>query len=123
MPLEFLELSIYLDSPVLDTDNSELLKACGTKVPDKVTSSGNKMTVMFKTDYSQKRKGFKATWKKIPSKIEGGTIKTPNFPSNYPDNVENKVSSIFATGIPYQGPMSMCIQMNNSNKISSFVIH
>ena len=94
-------------SSVLDTDNSELLRACGTKMPDKVTSSGNKMTVMFKTDYSQKRKGFKATWKKIPSKIEGGTIKSPNFPSNYPDNVENKVSSIFVDRIrtPYQVPM------------------
>ena len=104
-----MELSIYLDSPVLDTDNTELLRACGTKVPDKVTSSGNKMTVMFKTDYSQKRKGFKATWKKIPSKIEGGTIKSPNFPSNYPDNVENKVSSILASvdriKPPYQVPM------------------
>ena len=57
-------------SSVLDTDNSELLRACGTKMPDKVTSSGNKMTVMFKTDGSVDRRGFKATWKQVASKPE-----------------------------------------------------
>ena len=63
-------LFISIHSPVLDTDNTELLRACGTKVPDKVTSSGNKMTVMFKTDGSVDRRGFKATWKQVASKPE-----------------------------------------------------
>merc|ERR1719150_1007396 len=48
------------------------------------------MTIRIKTDHNVVRKGFKATWKKIPSKIEGGTIRSPNFPSNYPNNVKNK---------------------------------
>ena len=79
-----------MSSAVLDTDNTELLKACGTKVPDKVTSSGNKMTIRLKTDQNEVRKGFKATWKKEAP--EGGIIKSPNFPSNYPDNVKDKVN-------------------------------
>ena len=37
---------------VLDTDNTELLKKCGTGLPDKIVSKGNKLTVNFKTDYS-----------------------------------------------------------------------
>ena len=37
---------------VIDTDNTELLKKCGTVLPDKVISNGNKLTVKFKTDYS-----------------------------------------------------------------------
>ena len=66
----FYGLSLFSLSSVLDTDNSELLRACGTKMPDKVTSSGNKMTVMFKTDGSVDRRGFKATWKQVASKPE-----------------------------------------------------
>ena len=38
--------------PVLDTDNTELLKKCGTGLPGKIVSKGNKLTVKFKTDYS-----------------------------------------------------------------------
>ena len=37
---------------VLDTDNTELLKKCGTGLPEKIVSKGNKLTVKFKTDYS-----------------------------------------------------------------------
>ena len=37
---------------VLDTDNTELLKKCGTGLPDKLVSKGNTLTVNFKTDYS-----------------------------------------------------------------------
>ena len=55
-------------SSVLDTDNTELLKACGTKVPDKVTSSGNKMTIRFRTDQIVVSRGFKATWRKVEGK-------------------------------------------------------
>ena len=36
---------------VLDTDNTELLKKCGTGLPEKIVSKGNKLTVKFMTDY------------------------------------------------------------------------
>ena len=73
--------------PVLDTDGSELFKKCGSDAPPKVTSSGSKLTVRFRSDSSVVRRGFKATWRKVAAAgTEGGTIKSENFPSNYPDN-------------------------------------
>ena len=52
-----------------------------------MTSSGNKLTVRFRSDSSVVRRGFKATWRKVAAAgTEGGTIKSENFPSNYPDN-------------------------------------
>ena len=73
--------------PVLDTDGSELFKKCGSDAPPKVTSSGNRLTVRFRSDSSVVRRGFKATWRKVAAAgTEGGTIKSENFPSNYPDN-------------------------------------
>ena len=37
---------------VLDTDNTELLKKCGTGLPEIIVSKGNKLTVKFMTDNS-----------------------------------------------------------------------
>ena len=37
---------------VLDTDNTELLKMCGSRLPDAIISKGNMMTVKFVTDHS-----------------------------------------------------------------------
>ena len=37
---------------VLDTDKTELLKKCGTGLPENIVSKGNTLTVKFKTDYS-----------------------------------------------------------------------
>ena len=37
---------------VLDTDRTELLKTCGTELPDEITSKGNRLTVKFKADRS-----------------------------------------------------------------------
>ena len=47
---------------VLDTDGSELAKLCGNSLPTPLTSSGNKMTVVFHSDYSVTRPGFSASW-------------------------------------------------------------
>ena len=63
--LSVIYLYPLISSLVLDTDDSELLKVCGYDIPHKVTSSGNKMTVHFKTDSSAVRKGFRATWRKV----------------------------------------------------------
>ena len=47
---------------VIDTDNTELLKKCGTELPDKITSQGNRLTVKFKTDHSVSAKVGQITW-------------------------------------------------------------
>ena len=50
---------------VLDSDNSELLRSCGTVLPLKVTSRGSRITVRFHTDFSVVRRGFRATWAEV----------------------------------------------------------
>ena len=37
---------------VFDTDNTELLKMCGSRLPDAIISKGNMMTVKFETDHN-----------------------------------------------------------------------
>ena len=70
---------------VVDTDNRGLIKKCGSVKPSKLISSGNKLTVKFHSDYSVNKKGFKAIWKQVTA-TEGGSIKSENYPQNYPDN-------------------------------------
>ena len=77
---------------VLDTDNTQLVKRCGGTAPNKVISSGNKLTVVFHSDNSENMKGFKATWRQV-SAAETGTIKTKNYPLTYP-NADDQVEII-----------------------------
>ena len=76
---------IHFLTKVLDTKGAQLIKKCGSTLPSKIISSGNKLTVKFHSDSSVTFKGFRATWKTVTS-TEGGNIKSPNYPSNYPDN-------------------------------------
>ena len=75
---------------MLDTDNSQLAKACGTTKPAVLKSMGNKMTVVFHSDYSQVYKGFSATWKAVEADTmpTSGEVMSPNYPENYPDNLD-----------------------------------
>merc|ERR1719154_1054154 len=77
-----------------DTDNTELLKKCGTGLPEKIVSKGNKLTVKFMTDYSVNAKGFRATWREVTGSVtlvnSGGSIKSPDFPNNYPNNKDQE---------------------------------
>ena len=78
---------------VLDTDNSELLKKCGRSKPEKVLKSkGNKMSVVFHSDGSKVYRGFSATWKavEVASKPISGEITSPNYPENYPHDLNRK---------------------------------
>ena len=77
---------------MLNTDNSQLVKACGTTKPAVLKSSGNKMTVIFHSDGSVVHKGFSATWKAVEAAAlpTSGEIKSPNYPANYPDNLNRK---------------------------------
>ena len=79
---------------MLDTDNSQLIKKCGSTKPAKLISTGNKLTVKFHSDSSVTMKGFKATWRVLTS-VVGGTIKSPGFPNNYENSKEQVKLSHF----------------------------
>ena len=75
---------------MLNTDNSQLVKACGTTKPAVLKSTGNKMSVVFHSDGSVVHKGFSATWKAVEAAAvpTSGEIKSPNYPENYPDKAK-----------------------------------
>jgi len=50
---------------VFDTNGKSIKKVCGNTKPSPITSTGNKMTIKFKSDYYYNLKGFSATWKKV----------------------------------------------------------
>ena len=77
---------------VLDTDGSQILKTCGTELPEQLTSHGNKMTVVFHSDHSETFKGFSADWTMVepPAPVTSGEVTSPNYPENYPDNLDKK---------------------------------
>jgi len=90
--LEFVDFQIedhstcgYDFVEVLDSDQRQMMKKCGSSKPEKVISSANSLTVRFHSDSSVTMKGFKATWKQV-TVSSGGTIKTPNYPAVYPSN-------------------------------------
>ena len=75
---------------VLDSDERQMIKKCGSTKPDKIVSSSNSLKVKFHSDSSVVKKGFRATWKQVTAS-SGGNIKTPNYPNPYPTN-QDKVS-------------------------------
>ena len=53
---------------------SDEQKYCGSNKPSPIISSDNRMTVIFRSDYSEARNGFKATWKAVqPGMLFGVT--------------------------------------------------
>ncbi|KAE8596094.1 hypothetical protein XENTR_v10015965 [Xenopus tropicalis] len=62
--------------------------------PLQVSSTGNTMTVRFKTDAYVSGRGFNTTWREIPGGCGGvfqapnGEIHSPNYPRPYEDNTE-----------------------------------
>jgi len=78
---------------VLDSDNSQMLKACGDENPGVVTSKGNTMTVKFHSDYIGVKKGFRAIWKQVDTSASGHQIKSimsPNSPNSYTANLDEE---------------------------------
>ncbi|XP_061569576.1 cubilin-like [Cololabis saira] len=67
---------------------------CGTTSPGTVQSGSNKLAVVFMADHSVSRGGFVASWSTDASGCGGvihadsGTFRSPNFPQNFPANVE-----------------------------------
>ncbi|TWW71479.1 Cubilin Precursor [Takifugu flavidus] len=67
---------------------------CGTSSPGSIQSGSNKLAVVFLADHSVSRGGFVASWSTDSSGCGGtihadvGSIKSPNYPQNFPANVE-----------------------------------
>jgi len=70
-------------------------KYCGSSKPSPIISSGNTMTVVFHSDYSVNRNGFKATWEAVET---SGEIKSPNYPAVYPHNLDETWNLEVASG-------------------------
>ncbi|XP_015810319.3 cubilin [Nothobranchius furzeri] len=67
---------------------------CGSTSPGTVRSGSNRLVVVFLADHSVSRGGFLASWSSDSTGCGGmihadsGTIKSPNYPQNFPANVE-----------------------------------
>uniref|UniRef100_A0A2H8TEF1 Cubilin n=1 Tax=Melanaphis sacchari TaxID=742174 RepID=A0A2H8TEF1_9HEMI len=73
-------------------NSSKIARYCGTKVPPVLTSLGNRLTIIFKTDHSVAQDGFMLNYISL-NKAQAcggnfftreGFIKSPNFPNEYP---------------------------------------
>ncbi|XP_048417522.2 cubilin isoform X2 [Stegostoma tigrinum] len=80
-----------------DITSVRLAQLCRTRPPNNplvVSSTGNYITVRFKTNSNSSAKGFNATWKQIAGGCGGnftapnGEIHSPNYPSPYGSNVD-----------------------------------
>ncbi|XP_047205867.1 cubilin [Girardinichthys multiradiatus] len=67
---------------------------CGTTFPGTIQSGSNKLAVVFLADHSVSKGGFIASWSTDSSGCGGmihadmGTIKSTNYPQNFPANME-----------------------------------
>ena len=50
------------------------------------------MSVIFSSGYSENMKGFSADWKEVDPApaATSGEVTSPNYPQNYPDNLNRK---------------------------------
>ncbi|XP_072025693.1 uncharacterized protein [Amphiura filiformis] len=75
-----------------DSDRQPLLgKFCGTNMPRTITSSSNKLTLLFRSDSSIERLGFSANYSTGCSRTvfgPSGQIHSPNYPGRYLDNMD-----------------------------------
>uniref|UniRef100_A0A4W3K7X0 Cubilin n=1 Tax=Callorhinchus milii TaxID=7868 RepID=A0A4W3K7X0_CALMI len=80
-----------------DTRSPRLAQLCNTRLPNNplvISSTGNAITVRFKSNSKGNGKGFNATWKEKPGGCGGnfvapkGEIHSPNFPNPYGNNVD-----------------------------------
>ncbi|XP_043916230.1 cubilin-like [Protopterus annectens] len=75
------------DSPIIG-------QYCGTNSPGTITSGSNQLLIVFSSDHVVQKGGFYATWTSDSLGCGGilhadsGTIKSPNWPQNFPSNIE-----------------------------------
>ena len=66
-----------------------MVRACGRTNPVPVTSSSNKLKLIFGSDSSRNSMGFKASWTTDTENMN--SIQSPNYPGIYPNDA-NEVS-------------------------------
>ncbi|KAM9333329.1 LOW QUALITY PROTEIN: cubilin [Pholidichthys leucotaenia] len=78
-----------------DLSSPQLAKLCSTTSdPMQVSSTGNMLTVRFKSDAYVSGRGFNASWVEVPGGCGGpvtapsGEIHSPLYPNIYPNNVD-----------------------------------
>ncbi|KAM4028087.1 cubilin isoform 1-T1 [Anomaloglossus baeobatrachus] len=80
-----------------ELSSPRLAQLCTSRAPGnplQVSSTGNAVTVRFKTDIHMSGKGFNASWREVPGGCGGvfqapnGEIHSPNYPRPYDDNTE-----------------------------------
>ncbi|MCJ8728547.1 hypothetical protein PDJAM_G00005700 [Pangasius djambal] len=80
-----------------DLSSPRLAQLCTTRPPDnplQVSSTGNSVTVRFKSDAYVSGRGFNASWQETQGGCGGavtaprGEIHSPQFPNNYPNNAD-----------------------------------
>ena len=57
------------------------------------------MTIVFHTDSSVTRRGFKAEWTRVAG-LAGGNILSPNYPGSYPNSYD-KVRKLFEVDLQF----------------------
>ncbi|XP_073985355.1 cubilin-like isoform X1 [Rhodnius prolixus] len=80
-------------TPLADYQTGE--SYCGSNMPPVITSSSNLLLIEFHTDSSEAEPGFMATYTTLDYRTtcsgnffgNVGSIKSPNYPDNYPDNL------------------------------------
>ncbi|XP_077124414.1 cubilin [Ranitomeya variabilis] len=87
-------LEIYGGPEVSSPRLAQLCTSRARGNPLQVSSTGNAVTVRFKTDVNVNGKGFSAAWREVPGGCGGvfqapnGEIHSPNYPRPYDDNTE-----------------------------------
>eukprot|EP00112_Aurelia_sp_Birch-Aquarium-sp1_P008555 Seg1946.5 transcript_id=Seg1946.5/GoldUCD/mRNA.D3Y31 product="Mannan-binding lectin serine protease 1" protein_id=Seg1946.5/GoldUCD/D3Y31 len=72
-------------------------KFCGSVMPNAFRTQSNLVKIIFRSDESENRRGFKLNWKAISEEIEKcgktlfnttiGSLHSPGFPISYPNNL------------------------------------
>jgi len=78
---------------VVDGDGTDLLrKSCGSGIPDPITSKTNRITVVFHSDDSITRRGFKAEWKAVTGGSSQCKCGIPNRVNRIVGGMETEVN-------------------------------
>ncbi|CAH2282322.1 cubilin [Pelobates cultripes] len=92
--VEFHNACEYDSVSVYDGENSDapvLQILCGSQVPSAIISTQNTMFIHLQSDHSGQHRGFSSQFSEacggvIESDSTGGTISSPLYPANYPNN-------------------------------------
>ena len=97
LSIESQETCTYDYVTVVDGDGTVLLeKTCGNIVPGWFKSKTNMVNVIFHTDYSVTKPGWKLSWSQVLPRH--GVVKSPNYPSNYGNNMDETYTIEVAAG-------------------------